>query len=182
VNTNSARLLFDECLGRPAVDLLKQLVAMGGGDKPVLSHILEFAPSGTRDESWIPRLAPEGWTVITSDGGRKPNKKRGEKLPRLCARYAVTHILISPYIHNLTSFEKLLSILSVWYPVLEIASDPARLGTRHLLEPVPSRARGQGRLIERPIPQDLIAIRDEYLKNAAETLPTEKSDDEDVGG
>jgi hypothetical protein len=109
VRLDDARLLFDECLGRPAVERLEQLVAMGGGEKPRIRHVLEYAPPGTRDEDWIPRLAPEGWTVITSDGGRRPNKKRGEKLPRLCARYAITHVLLSPTVHVRTSFEKLLT-------------------------------------------------------------------------
>jgi hypothetical protein len=119
VNFDNVRLLFDECLGLPAIRRLSELVAMGRGEKPEIRHVLEFAPAGTRDEDWIPKLAPEGWTVITSDGGRTPNKKRGEKPPRLRARCAVTHVLISPHVHGRPSFEKLLTILSVWYPLLE---------------------------------------------------------------
>jgi hypothetical protein len=102
-----ARLLFDECLGRPAVDRLAELVAMGRGEKPEIRHVLEFAPSGTRDEDWIPALAPRGWTVITADGGRTPNRRRGEKLPRLCASHSISHVVLSPVVHGCTSFEKL---------------------------------------------------------------------------
>ena len=114
---------------------------------------------GTHDEEWVPKLATEGWTVITADGGRTPNRNRGEKLPRLFARLGVTHVLLSPAVHGRTSFEKILTILSVWYPLLEIAADPSQRGKRFFLEPLPSLERGRGRLKERPIPPDLLALR-----------------------
>lgn len=152
MNLSDARLLFDECLGRPAVDGLSRLVAMGGGEKPTVSHLFEFAPPGTRDEVWLPKLAVEGWTVITADRGSTANKMRGEKLPRLCARHGVTHVLLSSSVHMRTSFEKLLTVMSVWYELLEIAADPARRGERYALEPVASLQRGRGRLSRRAIP------------------------------
>jgi hypothetical protein len=167
VNPNTARLLFDECLGRPSIERLSALVATGKGEKPEIKHILEFAPSGTRDEVWIPRLASEGWTVITTDGGRTPNKLRGEKLPQLCTRHSITHVIISPYVHNRTSFEKLLTILSVWYELLDLAADPTKRGLRYSLEPVTKMTRGQGRLIARPVaprpqtkPSDIITTEE----------------------
>lgn len=147
-----ARLLFDECLGRPAVDRLSRFLADGPSDKPDVSHLFEFAPTGTADEVWIPMLASEGWTVVTADGGKTPNKKRGEKLPVLCARLSVTHVILSSTVHQRRTFEKLLTILSVWYPLMELASDPMKRGSRYMLEPLDSLQRGSGRLSRREIP------------------------------
>jgi len=148
----AARLLFDECLGRPAIQELMQFTGLARDERPEIRHLFDLAPSGTFDEVWIPQLAPQGWTVIKADGGRTPNRKRGEKLPHLCARFGVTHVLLSPSVHNRTTLEKLLTIFSVWYPLLEIADDPGRRGRRYVLEPLPSSARGHGRLIEKEIP------------------------------
>lgn len=181
MSLDDARLLFDECLGRPAIERLSQLVAMGKGEKPEIRHVLESAATGARDEDWIPQLAPRGWTVITTDGGRTPNKRRGEKLPRLCACHAITHVLLSPSVHGRTSFEKLLTILSVWYPLLEIASDPSRRGKRFVLEPLPTMVRGIGRLIERSIPPDQLILRDEYLKKLSEVGPPTTVGDRGLG-
>ena len=129
---------------------LADLVAIGGGEKPEVRHLFDYAPSGTYDEDWIPSLAPGGWTVVTADGGRTPNKKRGEKLPQLCAQHSLTHILLSSYVHHRVTFEKLLIIMSVWYQLIEIASDETQTGNRYLLEPqLP--VRGRGKLTERPI-------------------------------
>ncbi len=85
MNPTTARFLLDECLGKPIIEPLSKLIGMGKGEKPEVRHVLEFTAMGTRDEVWIPQIAREGWTVITVDGGRTPNKQRGEKLPRLCA-------------------------------------------------------------------------------------------------
>lgn len=152
---DSARLLFDECFGKPAVDCIAQLSAMGKGEKPEIRHLFEFAPSGTRDEDWIPKLADENWLVLTTDGGRKPNKKRGEKLPRICARLGVTHVILSPVVHSRNAFEKMLTVLSVWYPLLAIATDEDERGSRFMLEPTTTANRGQGRLSKREIPDHL---------------------------
>jgi hypothetical protein len=170
VSLDTARLLFDECLGRPAIERLVDLIEMGKGEKPVVRHVLEFAPPGTHDEIWIPKLATEHWTVITADSGRQPNRNRGEKLPRLCARLGVTHVMLSPIVHNRTSFEKLLTILHVWYDLLQIACSTQERGNRYFLEPTPKLERGRGRLVPRTIPADLIVLRDDYLKSQAQAL------------
>jgi hypothetical protein len=164
MNPTTAQFLFDECLGKPIVEPLRILVNMGKGEKPELKHILDFTASGTHDEVWVPQIAREGWSVITIDGGRQPNKQRGEKLPRLCARFNLTHVILSPAVHQRTAFEKLLTLLSVWYELIDIADDPAMKGRRYALEPLNSGERGRGRLIPREIPLELLALRDEYLQ------------------
>lgn len=136
---------------------------MGKGEKPEIRHLLEFQQSGVQDEIWIPRLSSEGWTIITSDGGRTPNKNRGEKLPRLCARHAVTHVLLSPAVHQRPSFEKLLTILSVWYRLLSISVDPESKGHRFVVEPAGPDERGRGKIVQRKIPPALLAEREAYL-------------------
>lgn len=164
MNPTTARFLFDECFGKPIVEPLRALVGMGKGEKPELKHILDITASGTHDEVWIPQIAREGWTVITIDGGRRPNKQRGEKLPRLCARYNLTHVILSPAVHQRTAFEKLLTVLSVWYELIDIADDPAMKGSRYAMEPLNSGERGRGRLDLREIRPELLALREEYLR------------------
>jgi hypothetical protein len=151
VSLGDARLLFDECIGWPSIKRLAELVEMGRGDKPEVRHVLQLAPAGTRDEDWIPKIASEGWTVISADGGRWPRKNKGEKLPRLCANHKITHVLLSPAIHMLPSFDKLLTILSVWYQLLEISADSDQKGSRYVLEPTANKVRGHGRLVPRAI-------------------------------
>ena len=148
MNDRPAKLLFDECLGKPAISKLAEIVAMGGGVKPQVSHLFEYAPPGTRDEVWVPGLASDGWTVITADGGHRPNKNRGAKLPLLCHQYSVTHVVLSSFVHNRTTFEKIVTIMSVWYQIVDIASDSSLAGKRYVLEPANLPERGQGKLRE----------------------------------
>src|SRR4051794_7320785 len=103
---------------------LGEFVRPKEGVGPVIRHLFDFAPSGTFDEDWIPQFKDEGWTVISADGGRKPNKNRGKKLPQLCAECGITLILLSPAVHNRNSFDKTRTILSVWDQIVEIAADP----------------------------------------------------------
>ena len=165
MNPTTARFLLDECLGRPIVEPLSQLIAMGKGEKPVIEHVLNLTASGTRDEVWIPQIARDGWTVITGDGGRTPNKQRGEKLPNLCARYGVTHVILSSAVHQRTAFERLLTVLSVWYQMTDIANDPSARGNRYDLQPNLSNARGIGRVVKRDIPPELLLLREKYLQS-----------------
>ena len=142
---------------------LEKVDQHGKGEKPEISHVLDLTAAGTRDEVWIPRISREAWTVLTVDGGRTPNKLRGEKLPSLCARMAVTHVILSPAVHMRTSFEKLLTILSVWYELIALAEDRDGRGNRYLLEPM---QRGHGRLVGRTIPPELLRQREESLREA----------------
>ncbi|MEX0718407.1 MAG: hypothetical protein WD066_17565 [Planctomycetaceae bacterium] len=67
----TAKLLFDECFGAPAVDRFAAFIElMEEGERPTISHLFAHWPSGTLDEAWIPALAPEGWVIITVDRGK----------------------------------------------------------------------------------------------------------------
>ena len=149
MKSREARLLFDECLPGPSVARLAEFVRSKEGGSVVVRHLFDLAPPGTLDEVWIPQIMDEGWTVISADGGRKPNKRRGKKLPRLCEEYGVTLIILSPVVHNRKVFDKTRTILSVWDQIVEIAADLSRVGSRYMLEPLNQENHGVGRLVER---------------------------------
>lgn len=143
------RLLFDECVGRPVVARLMDFVGPAAPPGFEIHHVLDLAPSGTRDEDWLPPLKDGGWTVISADGARTPNRNRGKKLPRLCVEYGVTLVLLSPKVHGRKSFDKVRTIISVWDRLVEIAADESCRGRRYMLEPLGIENLGVGRLTER---------------------------------
>jgi len=86
--------MFDECIGKPVMEQLRQAV------DPVARfiHVCDEFKSGALDNDWIPQIASRGGhVVITSDGGQ--HSKRTEKLPLICAEYGVTHVVMSGTLH-----------------------------------------------------------------------------------
>jgi hypothetical protein len=144
------RLLFDECIGRPHVDRLIQFIASDTDEPPEMRHVLEFQAEGVWDEDWIPRIADEGWIIISQDRGRKPSK--GRHLPHLCLELSVTHVLLSARVAGRKSADKILIILSVWREILELQEKPR--GSRFILEPYSSKNpdSNAGRLVDRTPP------------------------------
>jgi hypothetical protein len=62
----AARILFDECVGRPHVDALRGRLTTN----VELVHISTYYREGVKDTEWIPRIAAEpGWVVMTADRG-----------------------------------------------------------------------------------------------------------------
>jgi hypothetical protein len=158
---------------------LAEFVKPNEGEGPIISHLLDLAPPGTFDEVWIPRIKDEGWTVISADGGRTPNKRRGKKLPRLCAENGITLILLSPAVHNRKAFDKTRTILSVWDQIVEIAVDPSLRGKRYMLEPLNPGNPGVGRLVERPLRSQPIVPRTSDDAGEAPPDPDESLDRSD---
>jgi hypothetical protein len=157
VSPGEVRILFDECLPRPILERLAEFIGPRELQGITLSHLFDIAPPGTFDEDWIPGLKDEGWTVVSADGGRRPNKGRGKKLPHLCAEFGITLIVLSPAVHARKSLDKARTILSVWDQIVEIAADPSRIGKRYALEPLNPENLGIGRLVEkavRPLPPE----------------------------
>lgn len=75
------KFLFDECLGKPLMELLHQLV----GSESEFLHICDFFASGTPDAVWIPEIAKGGGSiVITADAGKNPRKRNASC--RTCVR------------------------------------------------------------------------------------------------
>lgn len=126
--TQALRLLFDDCLSKHAVQALKTLTDFSDGAVQV-THLVDLSLSGELDDDWIPRIATEGWIVVTTDRGRK---NRGGKLPLICRRCNVTHVMLSAAIHKRNTFEKLRAIFDVW-PSLLTASAGTR-GAGYLLQ------------------------------------------------
>ncbi|NQT37489.1 MAG: hypothetical protein HQ581_08375 [Planctomycetes bacterium] len=131
------KYLFDECaLSACAVATLAQLLEFASPDSSAtVQHKLKFHDHGEGiwDEVWIPEAAKEGWIVISADRGKKGGRKKGEKLPRVCRDFQVTHVLMSGGMMKRKQFDKILSILSVWYPLLDTAKEPG--GTQFMMEP-----------------------------------------------
>mgnify|MGYP001272872431 CR=1 FL=1 len=110
--------MFDENLGRPIVGALAGLL---GFDKPrpQVAHLIEYLEStGEKDEVWIPRLAAEGWTVVTADKGSRGG---GSKLPRICREHRITHVLLVGRLVHSPQFEKARSVLVIWPELLKEA-------------------------------------------------------------
>jgi hypothetical protein len=117
------RFLFDECIGRPVMTHLHQLVSTTA----VFFHICDYFHDGIKDPVWVPRLQKEGgWVVITTDGGK--NSKRREKLPDLCRAYRVSHLVMSKTLHTQSSFQKAAALAQMW-PSIELLHDEPK-GTR----------------------------------------------------
>jgi hypothetical protein len=112
------KLLFDECLGKPMIEALKHLVP---GD-PILMHLCDGFAAGTYDNVWIPKIAQEGWIVVSSDRGRKRTK--GGKLPEVCKEFKVSHILFSTSLHKRSSRDKVAALTLVWNQIQEIPNKP----------------------------------------------------------
>jgi hypothetical protein len=71
------------------MEAIKKAVAFAPGN-PIFAHILDLQKQGRWDEKWIPRIAKQGWIVVTSDRGKKGGKKKGAKLPLVCKMNNVT--------------------------------------------------------------------------------------------
>lgn len=130
------KVLFDECIGKPHVESLIEFLAIDGGERPEIRHVLDFQGQGVWDEDWIPRVANEGWMIVTQDRGRK-GRSKGEPLPNLCHKLGITHVVLSRRIAQRKSADKVLTILSVWRELLGLFDEP--VGSRFALEPHSSK-------------------------------------------
>jgi hypothetical protein len=104
------RILFDENFGEPLVSALARFLAFDSEPKE-LRHLFKFAKESEADDIWVPKIAPGGWTVITTDRGKKSATK---KLPQICCENGVTHVLVSASIHQAKQFEKARAVVAVW--------------------------------------------------------------------
>jgi PIN like domain len=118
------KLLFDECVGKPVVDSLAALVSYTE-PPPLVGHILDFVRQGTPDDVWIPRIAAEEWIIVSGDSGKR---RRERKLPFVCKKYGVTHVLFSGKLHQWSSVRKVQAIMQVWDQIVELPSKPKGSG------------------------------------------------------
>lgn len=128
---NSLKLFFDENIGARLYRALSALLKLSKTRNIETAHlIVDYSGEGLRDESWVPRLAGEGWIVISADRG-SGSRKKGTPLPIVCRENGITHVLISGKLHNKEQLEKACAILDVREKLYEL--DDAPKGTRYLL-------------------------------------------------
>lgn len=121
------KLLLDECLGRPIVADMNQMLSWDR-PAPTIHHLTKYFLPGTKDEDWIPRIKNEGWVVLTQDKGRKGR----HKLPKICALYKITHIVLSKAVAHQKQYQKANTIIGAWEQIKECAN--ATAGTRFRLK------------------------------------------------
>jgi hypothetical protein len=125
-----AKFLFDSCcFGRVALKQLLELVGSAVG-RAQIAHLSEFQLHNKLDDDWVPQFVEEGWIVISSDRGTTPSK--GSKLPLLCRRFGITHVLLSAAVHDLSTREKCRAIAAVWPDLLALPEHPR--GSEHRLQ------------------------------------------------
>jgi hypothetical protein len=125
--TQKIKFLFDECIGKPVVTQLAALVELST-DAVEFCHVLDFQKQGVPDTEWVPRIASEGYIVVSGDGGKRCGRA---KLPRICAAHKVTHVIIGPSVHSMRSLAKVAVLLRVWDEILKLSDAPK--GSRHSL-------------------------------------------------
>jgi len=121
------KILFDENFGEPLVSALAEFMSLYHEDVEIC-HLFKFAKASEKDEVWIPRIAPGGWLVVSTDRGKRCG---GKKLPAICREHKVTHILLSTSLHDAKHFEKIRAFVAVWPRVVMAAR--FEKGTRYSL-------------------------------------------------
>jgi len=124
--TTPQKFLLDECVSLPIVAALRKHV----DTLPVpahLFHIIELGMNAQSDEDWIPKIAEEGWVVISGDKG-KGGLRKGQKLKAICASFGVTHILVSAKIQERKVAEKIELFKAAWEMIA--ATSESEPGTR----------------------------------------------------
>lgn len=124
--------IFDECIGWPILETVEPLLRLH--NLPFrLKHVVEYY-KGAKDDEWVPEIARNGWIVITADRGVRPS--RGGKLPFICKRNGVTHILLSGALHASNAAVKASCIVASWTDIYDTAQ--ASPGSRFILRKTPS--------------------------------------------
>jgi hypothetical protein len=98
---------------------------------PNIRHLLDFFTAGTSDAVWVPKIASEGWVVLTADRGKSSSKN---KLPGICEQFKVTHILMGSSILHLKQNQKAHAIISVWEEIKKCNEAPK--GSRFIMSAV----------------------------------------------
>jgi PIN like domain len=109
------QLYFDECCSKRFKDDLRAFFAEDFPDLRV-SHVLDHYNPGTGDSTWLKPLEDKSVIVITADIGRDPSK---EKLPLICKKLGVTHIVFSSTLINAGYTKQKSAIAAVWQQIVE---------------------------------------------------------------
>lgn len=124
------KLLLDENLSQPATEALRRLVKKTREPSEV-QNLLDICPSGILDPEWLPRFQDQSnpWLIVTADLGKRSG---GGRLPDICQKLGIRHVLLSGKLHQRRQFDKMRAIITVW-PALKEAytADP---GSRFKLQ------------------------------------------------
>src|SRR5580698_7808858 len=131
--TQPVKLLLDECLGHPLVADINRMLSWDTSPH-VVEHLFHYVKDGAKDPDWIPKVAGEGWIILTGDRG----KKGKDKLPAICLTYKVTHILMGPSVMKLKQYQKAAAIISIWEKIKECNDAPK--GSRFFMSSINGRA------------------------------------------
>jgi hypothetical protein len=151
--TKPAKILFDECVGRPIVAQIRSLI---GIDPTVqLDHVIDKGFGGQNDDQWIPLIADEGWIIITGDSGKSGKRGRGEKLPVVCAAFGVTYAAFSRSVVHATAFQKHRIIIDLWDALVALKDAPP--GSGYSIRPA-GRGTHYTLVLAKPAPEKLDAL------------------------
>lgn len=124
------RVLIDECISSPRFvgGMRKFLSNVQGSNADTLQFLKDFiGERGVQDEVWVPKVASEGFDLIlTMDQGRGT---KGDKLPELCEKHGITHILVSGKLAARGLEVVAFAILGVW-PMIRHACEESSLRFR----------------------------------------------------
>lgn len=113
------KVLLDECVSSPrTVQALETVLGLvDNDDPPELVFLNDFTGcAGTKDKDWIPKAVEAGFDVVlTTDQGRK---KKGDKLPELCAKYQLTHVLVSATLKQKGLQYMTFAIVGAWHGIV----------------------------------------------------------------
>ena len=117
------KLVFDATFGEPWVVHLRGFFMNHSSPRPLIRHLFEIAGEEERDDIvWVPKLARLGCAVVSGDRGT--HSRPFERLPRICAKERVTHILLSANMHNNAGkFERARAIIVLWHEILAACRD-----------------------------------------------------------
>ena len=118
---------FDSTFGYPWVTTLVNLFLMRKDSEPFLKHIFQVSKPGEEDPEWIPKLDGDKFIVISGDKG---NKK--PRLPQICKKQKITHIILSSTVHHSSKFERARAIIMLWPQILRTFD--AKPGSRFQIE------------------------------------------------
>lgn len=119
---NPKKLLFDECVGAPLVVHMRGVIGLP--TDIVLAHVIPMGFGSMNDDVWIPKIATDGWLVVTNDRGSRKKAGKGEKLPIVCAAYRVSYVALSPTVGDYNSLDKYRVIMEMWDSLVACTQAP----------------------------------------------------------
>lgn len=121
--SNSIKLFFDENIAPSIMVDLRIAVNC----EWAFVHFQERFVLGDKDQDWVGSLKDEpGWIVLTADRGSRSRK--GDKLPDICVKHGITHILLDSQIHHMRGPQKLEALIQSWSNIVWVSESESGKG------------------------------------------------------